>query len=136
MIKSLLNEMASAPLGAHNGNEVYILEGAETAATASSTQVENELEQVGSRKSRSQAGAELGLQVCDRFAPNEGCILPRQRFSVQVMRAPSGALMISRGGCYKGRCARCKRCKAMRCADTVTNETTWTLKGNTTNEKI
>ena len=56
--------MASAPLGAHNGDEVYILEGAETAATptASSTQVENELEQVGSRKSRSQTGAELELQ--------------------------------------------------------------------------
>ena len=41
MITSLPNEMASAPLGAHDGDDVYISEGAETAAMASSTQVEN-----------------------------------------------------------------------------------------------
>jgi hypothetical protein len=67
-------------------------------------------------------------ELCDRFATNEGYILLRQQFSLQVMRAPSGALAISRGGgvITETRVAS---------TDTRTNETTWTLKVNTTNEK-
>lgn len=44
----------------------WYMEGAETSATASSTLVENE--QTGSRKLRSQAGAELGLQERSLFS--------------------------------------------------------------------
>ena len=52
--------MASALLGALESDDVYISEGAETPATASSTLVRND--KVGSRKPRSQADAALGLQ--------------------------------------------------------------------------
>jgi hypothetical protein len=68
MTTSLQNEMASAPLGAYESDDVYILEGAEVAATASST-LENEMKKTGSRNSGSQAGAELGRQDPVETAP-------------------------------------------------------------------
>ena len=52
--------MASALLEALESDDVYISEGAETPATASSTLVRNE--KVGARKPRSQADSALGLQ--------------------------------------------------------------------------
>ena len=61
MATSLQNKIASAPLGAFESDDDYYVEGAEITATASST-LGNEMERTGSRKSRSQAGAEQGLQ--------------------------------------------------------------------------
>ena len=54
--------------------------------------------------------------VCDRFAPNEDCILPRQQFLVQMMRSIGRAYNIKGGGVIT-------EMRAMR-SQTTTNETT------------
>ena len=68
MAKSLQNEIASAPLGVYESDDAHYVEGAEITATASST-LGNEMEGTGSRKSRNQAGAELGRQEPVETAP-------------------------------------------------------------------